>query len=330
MTIHALPTWDARLAAASAVTDHADAVAWLRNRLAAALRSHVEMDLAAAWNPDLQPTSVRLAAWLAHSYGYIAVVPAGDLAAGAEMPMVSQWLTDRANRLTEVPLLIASPAAGAVALAAAQALTGDDVAALGMQAAQLPYPDAHLTFSASFTVTTDGDDTAAETIHALSWWPDGGGFRVADWISTYDTLTRDEAGRADAAARAYGGATLPALMLDTERLHPQVWTAPETADPHETEGQFSFDVPVYDPHGDLFARLALVARHLIAAGILHTSIERVRPPGSTGHVTRTPVVVLRTNDDDRHTGRMAAHGSSVAMRRLRPGSDLHWGDAVLG
>lgn len=330
MTIHALPIWDARLAAASAVTDHADAVAWLRNRLAAALRSHVELDLAAAWNPDLQPTGVRLAAWLAHSYGYVAAVPAGDLAAGAEMPMVGQWLNDRANRLAEVPLLIASPAAGAVALAAAQALTGDDVAALGMQAAALPYPEAHLTFSAPFTVTADGDAAAAETIHALSWWPDGGGFRVADWISTYDTLTGDEVGRADAAARAYGGATLPALMLDTERLHPQVWAAPETADPHETEGQFSFDVPVYDPQGDLFARLALVARHLIAAGILHTSVERVRPPGSTGHVTRTPVVVLRTNDDDRHTSQLAAHGSSVAMRRRRPGADLHWGYVVLG
>ena len=329
MTTHALPTWDARLAAASAVTDHADAVAWLRNRLAAALRSHVELDLAAAWNPDLQPTGVRLAAWLAHSYGYVAAVPAGDLAAGAEMPMVSQWLTDRANRLAEVPLLIASPAAGAVALAAAQALTSDDVAALGMQAAALPYPEAHLTFSAPFTVTADGDRAAAETIHALSWWPDGGGFRVADWISTYDTLTGDEAGRADAAARAYGGATLPALMLDTERLHLQVWTAPETADPHATEGQFSFDIPVYDPQGDLFARLALVARHLIAAGILRTSIERVRPPSSTGHVTRTPVVVLRIDDDDRNTSRLAAHGSSVAMCRRRPGADLCWGDAVL-
>ncbi|MGW0022023.1 hypothetical protein ACWDUD_27230 [Rhodococcus sp. NPDC003382] len=330
MNVHVLPTWDARLAAASAVTDHADAVAWLRNRLAAALRSHVEVDLAAAWNPSLQPTGVRLAAWLDHSYGYVAAVPAGDLAAGAEMPMVSQWLTDRADRLAEVPLLIASPAAGAVALAAAQALIGDDVAALGVQAAALPYPDAYLTFSAPFTVTADGDDAAAETIHALSWWPDGGGFRVADWISTYDTLTGDEAGRADAAARAYGGATLPALMLDTERLHPQVWTAPETADPHETEGQFSFDVPVYDPQGDLFARLVLVARNLIAAGILHTSIERVRPPGSTVHVTRTPVVVLRTDDDDRHVSQLAAHGSSVAMRRRRPGSDLYWGDAVLG
>jgi len=109
-----------------------------------------------------------------------------------------------------------------------------------------------------------------------------------------------------------------------------VWAAPETADPHETEGQFSFDVPVYDPQGDLFARLALVARHLIAAGILHTSVERVRPPGSTGHVTRTPVVVLRTNDDDRHTSQLAAHGSSVAMRRRRPGADLHWGYVVLG
>lgn len=330
MTIYALPTWDARLAAASAVTDHADAVAWLRNRLAAALRSHVEMDLAAAWNPDLQPTGVRLAAWLAHSYGYVVAVPAGDLAAGTEMPMVSQWLTDRAARLAEMPLLIASPAAGAVAVAAAQALTGDDVAALGVQAAaQLPYTHAHLTFSAPFTVIADGNDAAAEGIHALSWWPDGGGFRVADWISTYDTLTGDEAGRADAAARAYGGATLPALMLDTERRHPQVWTAPVTGDPHESEGQFSFDVPVYDPHGDLFARLALVVRHLIAAGILHTSIERVRPLGATGHVTRTPVVVLRTDDDDRYTGRLAVYGSSVAMRR-RPGSDLHWGDVVLG
>lgn len=330
MTMHALPTWDARLAAASAVTDHAEAVAWLRNRLAAALRSHVEVDLAAAWNPDLQSTGVRLAAWLAHAYGYVAAVPTGDLAAGAEMPMVGQWLTDRADRLAEMPLLIASPAASAVAIAAAHALTSDDVAALGVQAEELPYTQAHLTFSAPFTVTADGDDAATETIHALSWWPDGGGFRIADWISTYDTLTTDEAGRADAAARAYGGATLPALMLDAERLHPQVWAAPETGDPHEREGQFSFDVPVYDRRGDLFSRVALVVRHLIAAGILHTSIERVRPPGSTGHVTRTPVVVLRTDDDDRHTSRLAVYGSSVAMRRRRTGLDLHWNDAVLG
>ena len=330
MTVHALPTWDARLAAASAVTDHADAVAWLRNRLAAALRSHVEVDRASAWNPGLQPTSVRLAAWLAHAYGYVAAVPTGDLAAVAEMPMVGQWLTDRADHLAEVPLLIASPAAGAMAVAAAQALTADDVAALGVQAAELPYADAHLTFSAPFTVTAEGDDAAAETIHALSWWPDGGGFRVADWISTFDTLTGDEAGRADAAARAYGGAALPALMLDSERLHPQVWTAPETGDPHESEGRFSFDLPVCDLRGDLFSRVALVTRHLIGAGILHTSIERVRPPGSTGHVTRTPVVVLRTDDDDRHTSRLAAHGTSVAMRRRRPGADLHWEDVVLG
>ncbi len=330
MTMHALSTWDARLAAASAVTDHAEAVAWLRNRLAAALRSHVEVDLAAAWNPDLQSTGVRLAAWLAHAYGYVAAVPTGDLAAGAEMPMVGQWLTDRADRLAEMPLLIASPAAGAVAVAAAQALTSDDVAALGVQAEELPYTQAHLTFSAPFTVTADGDDAATETIHALSWWPDGGGFRIADWISTYDILTTDEAGRADAAARAYGGAALPALMLDAERLHPQVWAAPETGDPHEREGQFSFDVPVCDRRGDLFSRVALVVRHLIAAGILHTSIERVRPPGSAGHVTRTPVVVLRTDDDDRHTSRLAVYGSSVAMRRRRPGLDLHWNDAVLG
>ncbi|BDB63249.1 hypothetical protein [Rhodococcus sp. RDE2] len=330
MTMHALPTWDARLAAASAVTDHAEAVAWLRNRLAAALRSHVEVDLAAAWNPDLQSTGVRLAAWLAHAYGYVAAVPTGDLAAGAEMPMVGQWLTDRADRLAEMPLLIASPAAGAVAIAAAQALTSDDAAALGVQAVKLPYTQGHLTFSAPFTVTADGDDAATETIHALSWWPDGGGFRVADWISTYDTLTTDEAGRADAAARAYGGAALPALMLDAERLHPQVWAASETGDPHETEGQFSFDVPVYDRRGDLFSRVALVVRHLIAAGILHTSIERVRPPGSTGHVTRTPVVVLRTDDDDRHTNRLAVYGAPVIMRRYRPGLDLHWGDVVVG
>ncbi|NLU65041.1 hypothetical protein HCA61_22650 [Rhodococcus sp. HNM0563] len=330
MTMHALPTWDARPAAASAVTDHVEAVAWLRNRLAAALRSHVEVDLAAAWNPDLQSTGVRLAAWLAHAYGYVAAVPTGDLAAGAEMPMVGQWLTDRADRLAEMPLLIASPAAGAVAVAAAHALTSDDVAALGVQAEEMPYMQAHLTFSAPFTVTADGDDAATETIHALSWWPDGGGFRVADWISTYDTLTADEAGRADAAARAYGGAALPALMLDSERLHPQVCAAPEAGDPHEREGQFSFDVPVYDRRGDLFSRVALVVRHLIAAGILHTSIERVRPPGSTGHVTRIPVVVLRTDDDDRHSSRLAVYGSSVAMRRRRTGLDLHWNDAVLG
>ncbi|CAG7637684.1 hypothetical protein SIM91_05685 [Rhodococcus opacus] len=322
MTVQTL--WDARLAATSAVTDHRDAVEWLRHRLAAALRSHVEADRAAAWNPDLQPTGVRLAGWLAHAYGYITTVPAGDLTAGAEMPMVGHWLADRADRLTDVPLLIASPAAGAAAVAAAQALTNDDITALAVRTAELPYADAHLTLSAPVTVTTDSEGTSAEEIHALSWWPDGGGFRVADWISTFDTLTGAEADSAEAAARAYGGATLPALMLDTERLHPQAWAAPVTSDRHETEGQFSFDVPVYDPAGDLFVRLALVVRHLVATGVLHTGVERVRPPGSTGHVTRTPVVVLRTEDDDRHTTRLALPGSSVAMRRRRPGSNLQW------
>ncbi|WP_143549081.1 hypothetical protein [Rhodococcus sp. ACS1] len=111
---------------------------------------------------------------------------------------------------------------------------------------------------------------------------------------------------------------------DTERLHPQAWAAPVTSDRHETEGQFSFDVPVCDPAGDLFVRLALVVRHFVATGYFTRGSNAFDPPGSTGHVTRTPVVVLRTEDDDRHTTRLALPGSSVAMRRRRPGSNLQW------
>lgn len=323
---HALPRWDAHLAATSAVVDHQDAVAWLGNRLAAALRSHIEADRAATWNPELTPPTTRLAAWLVHAYGYTTPAAAAD---GGEMPLIGQWLSDRAYRLAAAPLLIASPAAGAVAVAAAQALTAADVAALTASAwpAQ-ELTQAHLTLSAPITVTADSQGAEGETIQALTWWPDAPGVRVVDWISTYDTLTSDEVNQATAAARSYSAASLPALMLNTERLHTPA-SAPDTMDPHPTEGQFTFDAPVVDPDGDLAARVALAVRHLVETGLLSTSIERVRPTGATGHVTRTPVVVLRTRDDDAHTDHLAHQGTSVAMQRQWQGSDLQWRNPIL-
>ncbi|MFC0448892.1 SRPBCC domain-containing protein [Rhodococcus jostii] len=65
---------------------------------------------------------------------------------------------------------------------------------------------------------------------------------------------------------------------DTERLHPQAWAAPVTSDRHETEGQFSFDVPVCDPAGDLFVRLALVVRHFVATGYFTRGSNAFDPP----------------------------------------------------
>lgn len=326
MTAHALPRWGAHLAATSAVVDHQDAVAWLGNRLAAALRSHVEVDRAATWNPELTPPTARLAAWLDHAYGYSTATGAAD---GGEMPLIGRWLSDRSYRLAAAPLLIASPAAGAVAVAAAQALTAADVAALTASAwpAQ-ELTQAHLTLSAPITVTAESQGARGETIQALTWWPDASGVRVVDWISTHDTLTSDEVNQAIAAAQSYSAASLPALMLNTERLHTQA-PVPATMDPHPSEGQFTFDTPIADPDGDLAARLALAARHLVATGLLSTSIERVRPPGSTGHVTRTPVLVLRTREDDAHTDHLAHQGTSVAMQRQWQGPDLQWNDPIL-
>lgn len=328
MTASALPRWDSHLAATSAVVDHQAAGAWLGNRLAAALRTQVEVGLAATWNPELTPPTARLAAWLDHAYGY--TTPAGaDVPEGGEMPLIGQWLLDRAYRLAAAPLLIASPAAGAVAVAAAQALTADDVAVLaGPSSLPAELAQAHLTLSAPIMVSANSSGEASETIQALTWWPDDRGVRVMDWISTFDTLTSDEVTQATAAARSYSAATLPALMLNTERLH-TLAPSPDTTDPHPTEGQFTFDAPVADPDGDLAARVALTVRHLVATGVLCTSTERVRPTGSTGHVTRTPVVVLRTRDDDAHTGHLAHQGTSVAMQRRRQGTDLQWGTPIL-
>lgn len=324
-----MPRWDAHIAATSALTDHHDAIGWLHSRIAAALRSFVENERAAEWNPDLQPPGVQMAAWLAHAYGYIATVPTGDLPAGTEMPIVDQWLTDRADRLSDTTQVIASPAAGAAAVAAAHALTQGDLSFLSALIAELPHSCAHLTLSAPIEVGTHpAGETPPEAIHALSWWPDGAGLRIADWISTRDALTSDQAARADAAARAYGTASLPELLLNTEHFQPRT-PAPLPTNSAAREGQFSFDTPVADPHSDLAARIVLSLRHLIATGVLRTSIERVRPTGSTGHVTRTPVVVLRTADDDAHTARLAAVGSSMVMRRTWIGSALQWSGPTL-
>lgn len=319
--------WDAADAARSSLTDHHDAIAWLRSPLAAALRSHVEVDQAAAWNPDLTPTTTRLAAWLAHAYGVNPTVPDGELAPVAEMPMTAQWLTDRADRIADAEQLVASPAAVAVAVAAAQTLGHSDFNLLTARAASLPFPHAHLTLSAPVSVTMSEDDETGDAVHALSWWPTTDGTRLADWISTRDTLTGSEADQALAASHAFG-TTLPELMLDTERLHRHVEAAPVPDDPIPAEAEFRFDVPVYDPDRDLFPRLALVVRHLIAAGVLHAEVERVRPRGAAGHVTRTPVTVLRAADDVGLTRLLVVPGTAVVMRRQRIGRDLQWGAPV--
>ena len=321
--------WDAADATRSSLTDHRDAIAWLRSPLAAALRSHVEVDQAAAWNPDLTPPPARLAAWLTHAYDITSTTPDSSFASVAEMPMTAQWLTDRADRLSGAEQLVASPAAVAVAVAAAQTLGGPDLDLLTSRAASLPFPHAHLTLSAPVAVTATEDDETGDVIHALSWWPTTDGIRVADWISTRDTLTDSEADQALAASHAYG-TMLPELMLDTERLHRHVEAAPVPDDPIPSEAEFRFDVPVYDPDRRLaFSRLGLVVRHLVGAGVLHAEVERVRPRGASGHVTRTPVTVLRAADDVGLTGRLVVPGTAVVIRRHRGGRDLQWSEPVV-
>ncbi|WP_458683678.1 hypothetical protein [Prescottella equi] len=330
MTATTPMTWNATDAARSSVTDHRDAVAWLRNSLAAALRSYVESDRAAEWQPETTSGTPRFAAWLEHAYGITPELPVGELAAAAEMPMTSQWLTDRADRLEGAEQLVASPAAVAVAAAAAQALTAADLDTLTAQVNSLPFRTAHLTLSAPVDVEDRAGD-ALDTVQALTWWDDTDSVavRVMTWVDTMSTVDENDARRIVAASRQYG-ATLPALMFDAEHCHRSTLEGPVAVDPIPTEGQFSFGAPVHDLDEGFAARMALVVRHLIAAGVLVGTAERVRPQGSSGHVARVPVVALRVaSGDDAITHRLISPGTAVAIRRTRTEQRLVWSALVV-
>jgi len=325
-------TWDSTRGARNALGDRAAATQWLRHPIAGGLRAATEVEHATRWrtatgDPIEGHTPALLAAWFAFAYDFTVNAPADPaaLAAAAEMPMTAQWLTDRADRVDTAATLVASPAAVAVALAAAQALTTGDVETLAAQLPQLPYPNAHLTLSAPLLATPS---TLEETegITALTWWPTSTGMRIADWIGTGNAVTGDEGGQLRAAAKKFG-ASLPNHLLNGERHLEAASAQPAEDDQVYSEGQFTFDGVIADPDRDLLPRLVLALRGLIATQTLTVEEELVRPPSSTGHVKRVPVTVVRARDDFAHTRALLGPGTTTTIRRRRNSGKLHWTDA---
>ena len=331
--------WSGTRAARQCAGMRTQATRWLRQPIAGGMRAGIEIEQAAKWFTDTgqrppSDTSAMLRAWFDAAYSFVPppLTHDADTTSSSDttlqaMPLASSWLSDRAERIDTARLLVASPAAVATVTAAAQALTEADLRLLASKSGQFPYSHAHLLMSAPVLTAMSLEEQAPDDVLALTWWPGESAvpsIRVVDWLATNGPV-RVEGFEKARRTSARTGSEMPALYFHGERRLTAAPAVPVDDDSIASEGQFTFDDPVYDPDWDFVPRLMLAIRHLIATEVLTvTTRDVMRPDSRTTGEKRVQVGVVTTVDDGSHTAALLEPNVVTRIRRTRINGAIHW------
>ena len=334
------PLWSGTRAARQCAGMRTQATRWLRQPIAGGMRAGIEIEQAAKWFTDTGRTppvdaSAMLREWFHAAYNFVPppVAFSADIGSSSAdttvqaMPLAASWLSARAEQIDAARLLVASPAAVAIATAAAQAFTEADVHLLASTSRQLPYHHAHLLLSAPVLTARSLDEQTPDDVLAMTWWPDesaASDIRIVDWLATNGPV-RVEGFEKARRTSARAGSEMPALYFHGERTLTAAALAPVDDDPIASEGQFTFDDPVYDPDWDFLPRFVLAIRHLIDTNTLGITTTKVmRPDSRATREKRVQVGVITTGDDDAHTASLLDPKVVTRIRRTRVDGVIRW------